>query len=102
MLPALCLSAGDGFQRCVLTSRIAPTTLHCRLFLKDLCHDRLAYRIRAGQSRLDESDAESAGAFDQQRHVNLASRSCGGAEWPAGIGGYDARRVRAATRMATG
>src|SRR5436190_22772219 len=97
MLSAVRVCTGDGIQRGVIAARVAQTFVHRRIVFKDLCDDRLASRLCAGQRRMDEGDAEGAGSLDQQCDVDFASSRGRSVEWPTGVSGNNAGGIRATT-----
>src|SRR6266851_4545007 len=99
MLPALCVSTGNGFQRRIAASRTAKTSVYRRIVFQDLRDDWLAGGLFAGEPGVDKRDVEGAGTLDQQCHFDLASRGGRGVQWSARFRGRDARRIFQATGM---
>jgi hypothetical protein len=70
-----------------------------RLALQNLCHDRMAHRLRTGAGAHYRSHVETAESFDFQSDFDIAKGRRGGAARAAGIGGNHAGRVSQAPRL---
>ena len=65
MLPALCLPAGTGLQRCFDAAGAAAPSLHRGVVFENFRHDRLARGIYAGERGMDARHVEGPEPLNQ-------------------------------------
>src|SRR6266571_9455875 len=99
MLSAFRLCAGEGLQRGGAGTRFTTSLMHRRILFKNLRDDRMAHWLCPCRRRMDSSNVEGSGPFNEQSKFNCPGSRDRGFQWSAGFGGDDAGRVLTTPRV---